>query len=117
MRREPEPAFVQKPFAWIWMKNLPVSATNTVVACSDDLIKAEIDGEILALNVERGACYGMNVIGSRVWNLVAQPIRVCDLCSALLKEYRVDPEVCERQVLDLLEELRAEGLIAIVEEQ
>jgi hypothetical protein len=30
----------------------------------------------------------------------------------LLSEYRVDPDVCEREVLDLLEELRTEGLIA-----
>ena len=29
----------------------------------------------------------------------------------LVSEYTVDPEVCERQTLDLLEELRAEGLI------
>ena len=34
-------------------------------------------------------------------------MRICDLCTALLAQYRVDPDVCERQVLDLLEQLRA----------
>ena len=98
-------------------KNLPLQASTTVVACTDKLIDAEIDGEIVALSIEHGTCYGMNRIGSRIWTLLAKPIRICDLCAALLAEYRVDPHVCERQVLDLLEELRAEGLIATLEEK
>jgi len=35
----------------------------------------------------------------------------------LLAAYRVDPDACERQVLDLLEELRSEGLIEALEEK
>jgi Coenzyme PQQ synthesis protein D (PqqD) len=57
----------------------------------------------------------LNRVGSRIWKLLAKPARIDDLCAILLTEYRVDPNVCEHQVLDLLEELRAEGLIAIVE--
>jgi hypothetical protein len=99
------------------MRNLPLELSHIVVACRDGFVEAEIDDEILALSIEHGTCYGMNRVGSRIWNLVAKPIRICDLCAALLAVYRVNPEVCERQVLDLLEELRAEGLIATVEEE
>ena len=87
---------------------------ETVVARSDGFIEAEIDKEIVALSIERGTCYGLNRVGSRIWNLLATPIRISDVCATLLSEYRVDPSVCECQVLDLLEELRAEGLIAIL---
>jgi hypothetical protein len=79
------------------------------------LIEAEIDDEIVALSIEQGSCYGMNRVASRVWNQLAEPVRISDLCAALIAMYRVDPDVCKRQVLDLLEELRAEGLIATVE--
>ena len=89
----------------------------TVLARSDGFIEAEIDNEIVALSIERGTCYGLNRVGSRIWNLLATPTRISDICATLLREYRVDPTVCERQVLDLLEELRAEGLIAILEEK
>jgi hypothetical protein len=88
-----------------------------VVACRDGLVEAEIDDEILALSVKRSNCYGMNRVGSHVWKLLAKPIRICDLCAALFAAYRVDPDVCEYQVLDLLEELRAEGLIATVDDK
>ena len=99
------------------LRNLPLRSSDTVVACKDDFLQAEIDGEILALSIEQGTCYGMNRVGSRIWNLLAKPIRVCDLCATLLAAYRVDPDVCERQVLELLEGLRAEGLIRTLEDE
>lgn len=99
------------------MRDLPLRSSTIVVACKDAVIEAEIDQEIVALSIERGTCYGMNPVGSRIWNLIAEPIRICDLCEMLVGAYRVDPAVCERQVLDLLEGLRGEGLVAIVEEK
>jgi Coenzyme PQQ synthesis protein D (PqqD) len=91
-------------------------SSTTVVARTDGFIEAEIDGEVVALNVERGTCYGLNRVGSRIWKLLDRPSRIGDVCATLLAEFIVDPDVCERQVIDLLEELRAEGLVATVEE-
>lgn len=81
------------------------------------MLETSVDGEVLALSIEKGACYGMNQVGSQIWNLLLKPTRICDICAALLKAYKVDPDTCEGQVLDLLEELRAEGLIATLEEK
>ena len=82
-----------------------------MVRC-DGFIEAEIDNEIVALNIERGTCYGLNSVGSRIWNLLERPVRISDLCATLVSEYDVDATVCERQVLDLLDELRSEGIVA-----
>jgi Coenzyme PQQ synthesis protein D (PqqD) len=82
---------------------------------SDGLIDAEIDNEIVALDIESGMCYGLNRVGSRIWRLLSEPIRVGDLCATLQREYKVAPADCERQVLDLLHELHAEGLIGTAE--
>jgi hypothetical protein len=87
------------------------------VVRSDGFIESEIDNEIVALNIEKGTCYGLNTVGSRIWSLVASPIRINDICAKLLVDYNVEPETCERQVLDLLEELRAEGMIATREDK
>jgi hypothetical protein len=83
----------------------------TVVARNDGFIQAEIDNEIVALDIEKGACYGLNAVGSRIWTLLESPIHIGDICEKLLTEYDVEPATCERQVLDLLEELRTEGII------
>jgi hypothetical protein len=98
-------------------RSLRLQSSTIVVACRAGFVEAEIDDEILALSIEHGTCYGMNRVCSRIWNLMSKPIRVCDLCATLLAAYRVDLELCERQVLDLLEELRAEGLITTLDEK
>jgi Coenzyme PQQ synthesis protein D (PqqD) len=87
---------------------------DSVVVRSGGLLEAEIDNEIVALNVANGMCYGLNRVGSQVWRMLVRPIRVSELCATLVEQYEVDQQVCERQVIDLLEELRAEHLIGIM---
>jgi len=95
---------------------LPLSS-GSVVARSRGFVEAAIDDEVVILSIEHGTCYGLNRVGSRIWNLLASQARIGDLCATLLTEYRVHPTACEREVLDLLEELRAEGLIETPKEK
>lgn len=90
-----------------------LSSASTVLQ-SDGIIAAEVDNEIVALNIEKGTCYGFNPVGSRIWKLLINPIRIESVCATLLAEYDVEPTVCERQVLDLLEDLHAERLITVL---
>jgi hypothetical protein len=87
-----------------------------VVARKEGLLDTKIDNEIVALDVDSGACYGLNSVGSRIWALIGEPIRIADICAALMGEFKIDAPTCERQVLDLLEELRAEGLVIVLDE-
>src|SRR5258708_2461366 len=103
---DPRHAYVEQS-----VLRLPCLSSATVVARSESAIDAEIDCEVVILTIENGTCYGLNRIGSRIWGiLAAAPIRVGDICEKLLIEYRVEPSICEQQVIDLLERLRAEGL-------
>jgi hypothetical protein len=84
----------------------------TIVARNSGFMEAEVDQEIVALDVEKGVYYGLNPVGSRIWRLLINPIRIADICTVLVTEYQVEPETCEREVLNLLEDLRAEGMIS-----
>jgi len=85
-----------------------------IVVRRGGVVAAEVDGEIVALNPDMSTCYGLNKVGSRVWQLIAEPTRVADICTSLVREYDVDQSTCERQVLKLLEELCGEDLIEAV---
>jgi hypothetical protein len=89
----------------------PLISGGTFVVRATGFASAEVDGEVVALNLDKGMCYGLNRIGSRIWRELETPIAVADLCARLLREYRVDLETCEREVIGLLRELCAEGLI------
>src|SRR5262245_37377586 len=99
------------------VKHVSPLSLSTIVVRSGGLIEAEIENEIVALNIEKGTCYGLNRVGSRIWRLLADPIRIGDVCAQMLAEYKVATSACERQVLDLLEELHAEGLITITKKK
>jgi hypothetical protein len=92
---------------------LILSAASIVVR-RGGVVAAEVDGEIVALNPDMRTCYGLNKVGSRVWKLIAEPRRVGDICTSLVREYDVDQATCERQVLKLLQELHGEELIEAV---
>jgi hypothetical protein len=86
-------------------------APASTVVRTDEVVDAEIDNEIVALNIARGTTYSFNQIASRIWRLLGTPVRVSDLCATLLTEYDVEPDVCQLDVINLLEELLSEGLI------
>jgi hypothetical protein len=81
-----------------------------IIRC-DDLLEADVNGEIVALHIEKGQCYGMNGVASRVWALLAEPTTPEQICAKLSGEYEVELETCRADVMALLDDLRKEGLI------
>jgi hypothetical protein len=86
-------------------------SSTSVVVRNRGFSEAVVDDEIVAFSVETGA-HAFNPVGSRIWQLLADPISVGDICKALVAEYEVDLETCEKEVLELLEKLWAEGMVA-----
>lgn len=83
------------------------------VARNPHTLSAEIDGEVVALDIARGACYGLDAIGARIWSMIDSPRAIGEVCEALTAVYDVDVETCRADVLDLFTALRGEGLIQI----
>jgi hypothetical protein len=77
------------------------------------LIEAEVDGELVALHVDNGTCYGFNGTATRIWGMIEQPKRLSELRDALTAEYDVAPDECEAQLLDLLKDLEGDGLLEL----
>jgi hypothetical protein len=88
-------------------------SSASIVVRRSNVVEAEVDGEVVALDVDKGTCYGLNKVGTRIWKIIVEPSRVGDLCSQLATEYQVDNDTCERDVIGLLEELLREDMIEV----
>lgn len=86
---------------------------DLMVRRTGEMIETEVDGELVALHVDNGTCYGFNGTATRIWALIEQPKRLSELKEALLREFDVDPSTCEAQLKELLDELAADGLVEI----
>jgi hypothetical protein len=78
-----------------------------------EVFASEIDEEVVMMNVDTGRYYGMDTVGSRIWELVAEEIQVKDVIETLMEEYDVSEEQCKSDVLEFLNELYENKLIQV----
>jgi hypothetical protein len=90
----------------------PISIHSIIVATTEQ-VSCSLGDESAILNRKNSVYYGVNPVGARVWSLLQQPRSVTELRDTLLDEYEVGPDRCERDLLDLLEKMRGEGLIEV----
>lgn len=76
-------------------------------------VSSRLGEEVAILELDRGLYFGLNTTATRVWELLADPVTVSEIHAAIVSEFEVDEEVARRDVLDLLEKLRAAGLVTV----
>ena len=86
---------------------------DTIVAQASGLVTANMDGEKVMLSIEKGKYFGLNGIGSRIWELLEKPILVRAMVSVLLQEYDVEEKTCQQDVQVFLSKLYAQELVKI----
>jgi hypothetical protein len=92
-----------------------ITATMTVVA-SKEQVSCDLAGEAAILNLSNGFYYGLGPVGARIWNLIQTGVRVSAIRDAIVREYNVEAERCENDLLALLGELEAHKLIEVRDE-
>jgi len=85
---------------------------NSTVVRSSDVMASPVDNELVMMDMERGAYYSLDRVGADIWNRLAAPLAVADLCAQLMQQYEVDQATCEADVLAVLNEMAGNGLLA-----
>jgi hypothetical protein len=81
---------------------------------SGEPLTALVDGETVMFSPEQGAYFGLDPIGTRVWELLEEPRTIDDMCAILRHEYDVEAETCRTDVVALVEQLREAKLVSEV---
>lgn len=84
---------------------------DTIISRNPQIISSRMDNEVVMMSIEKGNYYGLNRVGSEIWDKLTEPCSVAGLCDILMKEFNVEKEKCESDVMKYLEKLVAEGLI------
>lgn len=92
---------------------MKIISFDTIVIQKKGLDATDMDGEVVMMDIDRGKYYGFNSVGSRIWELIKNPIAVRDINSTLLNEFNVDTKVCKEAVLSFLNRLNDEEIISI----
>jgi hypothetical protein len=78
---------------------------------NDSVVFAELDDEAVLLNIETGVYFGLDEIGTEIWNLLSGGADEDAVVDKLLVEYDVDATQVRVDVKEFIATLQTNGLV------
>ncbi|MBI3162482.1 MAG: PqqD family protein [Chloroflexi bacterium] len=87
---------------------------DTHITIPDVVYTQEIGDETILLDAQGGRYFGLDPVGTRMWQLVRQHGALRPAYEILLAEYDVDPERLEIDLLALITRMIEKGLASVM---
>lgn len=78
-----------------------------------EAVESKVGDEIVILHLTNGVYFGVDAIGSIIWNSLKDGIQVSDIFTSLVSEFDVAPEVLEADMRNFLNDLLANDLVRV----
>ena len=83
------------------------------VEISPQVIAREVGDELVILELAGASYFGLDAVGTRIWQLLREGKNPAEVCEVMVDEYDVSREEFERDIIILLEELVSRELISL----
>jgi len=87
---------------------------QNLVRRNPEIVHSDMDGETVMMSVSEGNYYGLNGVGSQIWELLEQEMSVAAICDELLGRFDVSNAQCHSEVVAFLDEMAVNKVIEIV---
>ena len=77
----------------------------------EDVLAKAVGDETVMLDLANGTYFGLDPVGTRVWELLGDGKTLAEVCAIMINEFDVSRQVLENDVLRLAEDLASRGLI------
>ena len=88
---------------------------NQNVILSPEVISQEVSGETVLLDLDSENYFGLDEVGTRIWQLLQETGQLQVVYDTLLAEYAVAPAQLLQDLEKLLSEIQAAGLVRLTE--
>ena len=92
------------------MTDIWASAAKT----SPDVLYQELNGESVLLNLATEKYFGLDPVGTRIWQLLLEGVALEAAFATLLQEYEVDESRLRADVSKLVSELASAKLVTLM---
>jgi hypothetical protein len=75
------------------------------VAPAEGVIATQLSGEYVLLHLETGHYYGLDGVGSRVWDMLASGMEIPAICAQVESEFDAPADVIRNDISSLIEAL------------
>lgn len=88
--------------------------TQQRLTAPEHVMFRELDGEAVLLNLQNEMYYGLDEVGTRMWQLLTTSDSVQAAMNTMIEEFDVTPDVLEKDVARMIKELQEHGLLEII---
>lgn len=85
---------------------------DSIICKKEEIDDSDLDGEKVMMNLDKGQYFMMNSVGSRIWEIINEPISLRDIICILVDEYDITPNKCEGSLKKFIKELWESELIS-----
>lgn len=89
------------------------AALDQVVRIPDDVIFRELQGEAVLLNLASSTYFGLDPIGTRIWQLCEAHGSLRTVYEAMQLEFDAPEHALRTDLLTFIDELLSKGLLAV----
>ena len=86
-----------------------------LITSTEDQVSCNLEGQSLLLQVSSGNYFGLNQVGSLVWESVQKGTTFDQIVADVLQAYDAERKRVEDDVEELLSTLESEGLIRVTD--
>lgn len=87
---------------------------NATIRIPAHTISTKVDDDAVLLNTKNNQYYALSEVGARFWSLLTESKTLKEAHQLLLDEYEVSPEELEKDLLELLSDLKDNNLVGII---
>jgi hypothetical protein len=91
----------------------PSVSLKDSIQVAPDVVFRVLDGQAVLLNLKTGVYFGLNEMGTDIWNNLVENGSLEAAYQRILKEYDVEPELAARDLLRITTELLDKGLVSL----
>lgn len=91
----------------------PVITIASRVRPADDVLFRNLAGEAVLVGLGSSCYFGLDEVGTRIWELVTQHEALARVLAAVVEEFDVPAARAEADLLRLVGELVAQGLVVV----
>ena len=86
---------------------------STVIKARADVVSSDLADGAALLDLRSSMYFSVNAVGAHIWAALQEPTTVAHLCDSVAKGFDVTRDMCEGDVLAMIEELKQHDLIEI----
>jgi hypothetical protein len=86
-------------------------STESMFTPHPDVVFRDLQGEAVILHLGTGTYFGLDEVGTRAWQLLAEHNTLAQVCGRLAEEFDAPVDRIERDVTALVDQLLAKDLI------